>query len=149
MQRSIYLAKLIGPVTVAMGVGMLLNGPIFRILAEQFLSSYALIFLAGLLTLTAGVALVLAHNVWVADWRVIITILGWLGVIGGIGRIIAPNLVVRVGSAVISQGSWLLIFAGLVVLALGCVLSYFGYADTASPPARTAARRTTRKRRAT
>jgi hypothetical protein len=149
MQRSIYLAKLIGPVTVAMGVGMLLNAPIFRILAEQFLSSYALIFLAGLLTLTAGVALVLAHNVWVADWRVIITILGWLGVIGGIGRIIAPNLVVRVGSAVISQGSWLLIFAGLVVLALGCVLSYFGYADTSSPPARTGARRTTRKRRAT
>jgi hypothetical protein len=149
MQRSIYLAKLIGPVTVAMGVGMLLNGPVFRILAEQFLSSYALIFLAGLLTLTAGVALVLAHNVWVADWRVIITILGWLGVIGGIGRIIAPNLVVRVGDAAISQGSGLLIFAGLVVLALGCVLSYFGYAETSSPPAHTSARRTTRKRRAT
>jgi hypothetical protein len=149
MQRSIYLAKLIGPVTVAMGVGMLLNGPVFRILAEQFLSSYALIFLAGLLTLTAGIALVLAHNVWVADWRVIITILGWLGVIGGIGRIIAPNLVVRVGDAAISQGSGLLIFAGLVILTLGCVLSYFGYADTSSPPARTDARRTTRKRRAT
>jgi hypothetical protein len=148
MQRSIYLAKLIGPVSVTMGVGMLLNAPIFRILAEQFLSSYALIFLAGLLTLTAGIALVLAHNVWVGDWRLIITILGWLSVIGGMFRIVAPNLVVRIGGAVISHGEVFMV-AGFAVLALGGVLSYFGYADTSAPPARTGARRTTRKRRAT
>ena len=149
MQRSIYLAKLIGPVFVTIGVGVLFNAPIFRILAEQFLSSYALIFLAGLVTLTAGIALVLAHNVWTPDWRVIITILGWLSVIGGALRIIAPNLVVRVGSAVIVYGKGWQMFAGIAVLVLGGALSYFGYADTSSPPARTAARRTTRKRRAT
>jgi hypothetical protein len=149
MQRSIYLAKLIGPVFVAIGVGVLFNAPIFRILAEQFLSSYALIFLAGLITLTAGIALVLAHNVWTPDWRVIITILGWLSVIGGALRIVAPNLVVRIGSAVIIYGTAWQMFAGVLVLALGCVLSYFGFADTVSPPARTGARRTTRKRRAT
>lgn len=149
MQRSIYLAKLIGPVFVAIGVGVLFNAPIFRILAEQFLSSYALIFLAGLITLTAGIALVLAHNVWTPDWRVIITILGWLSVIGGALRIVAPNLVVRIGSAVIVYGTAWQMFAGVLVLALGCVLSYFGFADTVSPPARTGARRTTRKRRAT
>ena len=147
MQRSIYLAKLIGPVFVALGVGMLLNAPIFRILAEQFLSSYALIFLAGLLTLTAGIALVLAHNVWTPDWRVIITILGWLSVIGGMFRIVAPNLVVRIGGAVISHGEVFMV-AGFVMLVLGGVLSYFGYADTSSPPARTGARRAPRKRRA-
>jgi hypothetical protein len=147
MQRSIYLAKLIGPVSVAMGVGMLLNAPIFRILAEQFLSSYALIFLAGLLTLTAGIALVLAHNVWVGDWRLIITILGWLSVIGGTFRIVAPNLVVRIGDAVISHGEAFMV-AGFAVLVLGCVLSYFGYADTTSAP-RAPARRTPPKRRAT
>jgi hypothetical protein len=148
MQRSIYLAKLIGPVFVAMGVGMLLNAPIFRILAEQFLSSYALIFLAGLLTLTAGIALVLAHNVWIGDWRLIITLIGWLSVIGGMFRIIAPNLVVRIGGAAIGHGEVFMV-AGFVVLVLGGVLSYFGYADTSSSPARTSARRTTRNRRAT
>jgi hypothetical protein len=147
MQRSIYLAKLIGPVFLAMGVGMLLNAPIFRILAEQFLSSYALIFLAGLLTLTAGIALVLAHNVWVGDWRLIITLIGWLSVIGGMFRIVAPNLVVRIGGAVISHGEVFMV-AGFAVLVLGGVLSYFGYADTAtSSPARTGARRGQRKRK--
>lgn len=149
MQRSMYLAKLIGPVFAAIGIGMLLNSAVFRILAEQFLSSYALIFLAGLLTLTAGIALVLAHNVWTPDWRVIITIIGWLSVIGGALRIIAPNLVVRIGGTIIGHAGELFIVAGLAVLALGCVLSYFGFADMASPPARTSARRTTRKRKAT
>ena len=148
MQRSIYLAKLIGPVFAAIGIGMLLNAPIFHILAEQFLSSYALIFLAGLLTLTAGIALVLAHNVWEPDWRVIITIIGWLGVIGGVVRIVAPDWVVKIGGAVIGHGEAFMV-AGFTVLVLGGVLSYFGYADTTSSPARTGARRGQRKRRAT
>ncbi len=146
MQRSIYLAKLIGPVSVAVGVGMLLNSAIFRILAEQFLSSFALIYLAGLLTLTVGIALVLAHNVWVGDWRLIITLFGWLSVIGGTFRIVAPNLVVKVGDAVISQRGALFIFSGFAMLVLGCVLSYFGYADTATaPPARRTARKRSRR----
>ena len=145
MQRSIYLAKLIGPVAVTMGVGMLLNAPIFRILAEQFLSSYALIFLAGLLTLTAGIALVLAHNVWVGDWRLIITLIGWLSVIGGMFRIVAPNLVVRIGGAAIGHGEVFMV-AGFVVLVLGGVLSYFGYADTTSSRARAGAGGGQRKR---
>jgi hypothetical protein len=145
MQRSIYLAKLIGPVFVTMGVGMLLNAPIFRILAEQFLSSYALIFLAGLLTLSAGIALVLAHNVWVGDWRLIITLIGWLSVIGGMFRIVAPNLVVRIGGAAIGHGAVFMV-AGFAVLVLGGVLSYFGYADTTSSQARAGARGSQRKR---
>jgi hypothetical protein len=145
MQRSIYLAKLIGPVFAATGIGMLLNAGVFRILAEQFLSSYALIFLAGLLTLTAGIALVLAHNVWEPDWRVIITILGWLGVIGGVVRIVAPDWVVKIGGAVISHGEAFMV-AGFVVLVLGGVLSYFGYADTATlSPARGGRRKRSRR----
>ena len=88
MQRSIYLARLIGPIFVVIGVGMLLNAPAFLAIARQFLASYALIYLAGLITLTAGIALVLAHNVWIGNWRLIITVLGWLGVIGGVFRIV-------------------------------------------------------------
>ena len=80
---SRYLARLIGPVALAMGAYIVLNGAAFRIMVGQFLASYALIFLAGLITLTAGLAIVLVHNVWTRDWRVIITVFGWLAVIGG------------------------------------------------------------------
>jgi hypothetical protein len=145
MQRSIYLAKLIGPVLAAAGLGMLLNAAVFRTVAEQFLASYALIYLAGVLTLTAGIALVLAHNVWVGDWRVIITLFGWLGVIGGVFRTVWPQEVAAVGGAVMSHGE-AFTFAGFAVIVLGGVLSYYGYADTVpkSSGARSARKRSRR-----
>ena len=46
--------------------------------AKEFLKSRALIYLAGVLTLIPGLALVLVHNVWAVDWRVLITLFGWL-----------------------------------------------------------------------
>ena len=41
--------------------------------------------------MSAGLAVVLTHNVWVADWPVLITILGWLTAIAGAFRLLAPQ----------------------------------------------------------
>jgi hypothetical protein len=134
MQRSRYLAKLIGPVMIAIGLSVLLNSGAFRTLAEQFLHSYALIFLAGVLTLVAGLALVLAHNLWVGDWRVIITILGWLCVIGGVIRVVFPQQVEAIG-VLLFQYPATPIAAGTFMLVIGATLSYFGYVEGAASPA--------------
>ena len=146
MQRSRYLAKLIGPVMITIGLSVLLNGGAFRTLAEQFLHSYALIFLAGVLTLVAGLALVLAHNVWVSDWRVIITILGWLAVIGGVIRVVLPQQVEAIGVRMFDYPATPMA-AGTFMLLTGAVLSYFGYVDGAA--ARVAAANSAPRRRAT
>ena len=128
MQTSRFLARLIGPFLVAIGAGLLVNTDAFAAMAEEFLKSHALIFISGLLTLTAGLAIVNTHNIWAADWRVIITIFGWLGVIGGALRIVFPQLVAQIGTAMLAQrgavvGAW------IVVLLLGLWLSYLGYLD--------------------
>jgi hypothetical protein len=88
MQTSVFLARLIGPLFLAVGIGLITNAATYRKMAGEFLASTALVYLSGLLTMTAGLAIILNHNVWVADWRVLITILGWLGVIGGAVRIV-------------------------------------------------------------
>jgi len=98
--------------------------------------------MAGLLTLTAGLAIVNTHNVWTTDWRVIVTIFGWLGVIGGALRVMFPQLVERVGTAMIVQGG-LLVGAWIFVLLLGLWLSYLGYLDQ---PARAPANRKAKKK---
>ena len=52
-----------------------------------------LIYLSGVLSLLAGLAIVIAHNRWSGGWPVIITVLGWLMVIGGVIRIVVPQVV--------------------------------------------------------
>jgi hypothetical protein len=127
MNTSIFLAKLIGPVMVAVGIGVFANGQIYRGLADEFLRSRALIYLSGLILMTAGLAIVLNHNVWVANWPTIVTILGWLAVIGGAIRIVMPQGTERVGRHVLRKDMNLKI-AGAVWLALGALLCFFGYA---------------------
>jgi uncharacterized membrane protein len=126
MATSIFLAKLIGPILAVIGIGMLVNGKVYRALVEEFLRSHALIYLSGLLTMTAGLALVLSHNVWAADWRVIITILGWLGTIGGAARIALPQQVEAIGRNIVKQPMTLTV-GGIAVLALGALLCAVGY----------------------
>jgi uncharacterized membrane protein len=126
MGNSVFLARLIGPLMLTVGIGIFVNGAIYRMLADEFLRSRALIYLSGLLTMTAGLALILTHNVWRADWPVIITILGWLAAIGGAVRIIAPQGTERVGRQMLKYKHGLTI-AGAVWLAVGAVLCLFGY----------------------
>jgi hypothetical protein len=128
MQRSIYLARLIGPVLVVIGLGSLINAAIYRAMAGEMLNSIAFIYIAGVFALIAGLALVLAHNVWVAGWPLIITVLGWLGIVGGAFRILAPQQVAALGANIISHPLLPMISGGLVLL-FGAVLSYFGYEE--------------------
>ncbi|MBX9773511.1 MAG: hypothetical protein K2Y71_03770 [Xanthobacteraceae bacterium] len=126
MANSIFLAKLIGPLLLAVGIGIFVNGAVYRMLADEFLRSRALIYLSGVLTMTAGLAIVLTHNVWRADWPVIITILGWLALIGGAVRIIAPQGTERIGRRVLKHKHGLTI-GGIVWVAVGAILCVFGY----------------------
>ena len=126
MATSIFLAKLIGPVCLVIGIALLINGAAFRTLAGEFLNNPALMFLSGVITLPAGLAVVLTHNVWTADWRILITILGWLAVIGGLFRLLAPQRAVAVGRTMLANPSTLHISTG-VYLVIGALLSFFGY----------------------
>ena len=123
---SIFLAKLIGPIFLAVGIGLIANAAAYRKLANEFLASTALIYLSGLLTMTAGVAIVLTHNVWAADWRVLITVLGWLAAVGGALRIVMPQGTQEVGRKILKHPQGLTI-AAVIWLVIGAVLCLFGY----------------------
>jgi hypothetical protein len=85
-----------------------------------------LVYLFGFMDLAAGLAIVLTHNVWVASWRVLITLIGWLLLIRGAVRIVAPEIVMGYAAKVI-RNKQVIPAAGAVVGVLGLVLCYFGY----------------------
>lgn len=120
------IAGLIGPVMVAMGIGLLLNRATMPAMAEQLTQNHGLVFLAGLLSLVAGVAIVRAHNVWSGGWPVIVTIFGWLAIIGGLFRMWFPQLAEPIAHSFAANSTPLLI-AGIVMIALGAFLSMKAY----------------------
>jgi len=126
MGTSVYLAKLIGPVILAVAVGLFVNGKHYRAMAEEALRGTVLIYLTGLITLTAGLAIVLAHNVWAADWRILITLIGWLAVLSGLVRVIHPQTTQDVGRRMLASPQAMTV-AGAAWGILGLVLCFFGY----------------------
>lgn len=126
MDTSLFFAQLIGPIMIVIGAAFLINQVNMREMAADFLEHRGLIFLAGVLTLLAGLAIVLTHNVWVAGWPVVITILGWLSVIGGIFRILFPDSVKAIGETML-QKSGLMTVAGIGPALIGAWLCYVGY----------------------
>jgi len=126
MQTSIFIAKLLGPVFVLVGIAILSKPEAFRALLKEFIESRVMMYLAGFLGLVGGLALVLTHNVWSLDWRLIITLIGWASVVRAVVTIFQPQQIVSLGLKAIEHRR---IFFGAAVidLIIGLILSYFGY----------------------
>jgi hypothetical protein len=126
MQASIFLAKLLGPILLIAGIAMLVNRKGLDAIGQELLRSPLLLLLLGIIDLAIGLAIALTHNVWVADWRLIITLLGWLLMVRGAVRVLIPDQVKPLGAKFLKSPN--AVTGSLAVTtALGLVLSYFGY----------------------
>lgn len=126
MQTSIFLAKIIGPVFLVVGLIVLLNPSRIRTVVREFLQGEAFIFLSGIVTLPIGLALVNTHNVWSWDWRVAITVFGWLAVFAGIARLAFGAQIKHIGAAMIDNQTALMA-TGILIPLFGAWLSWIGY----------------------
>src|SRR5262245_45864480 len=99
--HSKLIARLMGPVLLIAGLGMALglwlSPDVYRSVMEGFMNNLAIIWLIGVLALLAGIAIVNVHNVWIGDWRVLITILGWLLILRGVTNLLFPGWVKSLG----------------------------------------------------
>jgi len=132
MTTSKYLARLIGPVlavaAIGMAIGLMQEGESYSSMIKEFIGSRALIFITGVLALVAGVAIVNAHNLWVQDWRVIVTVLGWLLVIRGVINLVFPAFAQTLGDRIVAShaGS---VAGAAVAFVLGAILCLMGYEE--------------------
>ncbi len=130
MKTSIFIARLMGPVLLAIGIGVALGlgmeGDGYMAMMKEFVASKPMIWVVGVLALVAGLAIVNTHNVWEPDWRVIITILGWLAIIRGLASIVFPTAVQTVGDHMLTSATGMIAGAAITV-ALGAVLTFMGY----------------------
>jgi len=126
MPASIFIAELLGPIFIVTGVASLFKVQMLRGILQEFIRSQALLYLAGFLGLLGGLALVLTHNVWVRDWRLIITLIGWLTIVRAVVTIFRPQEIVAIGSKLLEHQGYFF-GASVINLTIGLALSYFGY----------------------
>jgi uncharacterized protein YjeT (DUF2065 family) len=123
---SVVIARIIGPALLVLGLVMLVRPALFRRLGRQFVESEALLFLSGLLTLVAGLAIVATHNRWVPGWPLAVTLLGWLMVLAGTLRMAIPDRLRPLGRAMLEPPARLRL-PGAALALLGAYLARHGY----------------------
>ncbi len=126
MESSILLAKIFGTLFCVAAIGMLINQEFYRKLLTRFAEDPALTYFPGTLALAIGVLITHFHNLWVADWRIIITLLGWMALLKGVLLILFPELGAKV-TKFYTQSATPLIINAVISLILGLVLFAKGF----------------------
>ena len=91
MEISIYLARFWGSLFIILGLGSI--GVKFLGRVIKYTEDKTITIPTGYITFLLGLITVTLHNIWVADWRVAITILGWTTLVKGIEKIGFPDRV--------------------------------------------------------
>ncbi len=122
MEMSILVARVLAVTYIAAGIAAV-NGRIsFDKMVDEFEKSQALTFVAGFFTLVIGMLMVEYHNLWVKDWRVVITIVGWMSLFKGVMLIAFPQAMSAFKGMYKNTKVW-----GVVMIALGIIFGYFGF----------------------
>lgn len=93
MEVSIFLGRALGLYLLIISLSMLFNHRVFFSTFQQWIQEPSIITLTAFISIILGILMVLVHNVWVADWRIVITLLAWLTLIKGIVRLNFPHAV--------------------------------------------------------
>lgn len=93
MEVSLFLGRALGIYLLIVGLSMLFNRKVFFDAFQQWNEQPGTITLTAFLSIMIGILMVLVHNVWVLDWRIIITLLAWLTLIKGVVRLNFPHAV--------------------------------------------------------
>ena len=95
MEVSLFLGRALGIYLLIVSLSMLINHKVFFNTFQQWVEQPAVITLTAFISIMLGILMVLVHNVWVMDWRIVITLLAWLTLIKGVIRLNFPHAVPR------------------------------------------------------
>ena len=126
MDLSIFLSKVLGIYLIVMSVAFVTQEKRLKPLMLNMMHDSALVLVAGFMALIMGILLVVSHNMWVKDWRVIITIVGWTTLLKGMSIILFPDFLVNL-SIKWMQNKIAYYATFFFTFLIGALLIYFGY----------------------
>ncbi len=89
IEISIILARFLGGYFLIFGLLFVITKQLGRTI--EMTKNKSFVISTGYISLLLGLGTVVLHNVWVADWRIVITLLGWFTLIKGILKVGFPE----------------------------------------------------------
>ncbi len=126
MDASLFIAKLFG-FYLLIFVGAMLIRPIhMRKLIGNIIESPAVMAYGSMMAIVMGLILVLFHNVWVLDWRLLVTILCWWILFKGCLNLFYPQALAKISNCVLTDTKCYYILIAIDTI-LGLFLLYRGF----------------------
>jgi hypothetical protein len=125
MQTTTFLAQLWGPAILAVGLGVFLSRSYYTKIYRDLEKDVLAVLVFGMVAMTAGVAHILAHNVWGSFTEGLISFLGRALFVKGALFVIAPRLVDKMGNYWANKK--LVPLAGTLSFIVGAYLVWFAY----------------------
>jgi len=123
--NSKQIAALLGPTMVAMVVAE------FPLVQPHLYDAQIppVIYLSGVLMFVAGLAIVRAHNIWVRNWTVLVTLSGWFFLLLGLIRMFGAAQYRQVTA---STSSWVFILLEGCLLVVALFITFKAYSRSSS-----------------
>jgi vacuolar-type H+-ATPase subunit I/STV1 len=126
--RTVFLSRLIGLYCILIALCMMTRGQATVETVTALLQNPAMTLILGVITLAAGLAMVLVHNIWSGNaLAVVVTLVGWMALIKSLFFLFLPpetEAAVFLGRLHYQQLFYLYAATSLV---LGVYLTYGGF----------------------
>jgi hypothetical protein len=125
MSNSILIARIGALIYLSVGLGVFINASHFRKIVDDLVKSPGAAYISAIMALIMGCLMVNVYNVWVWNWTVLITILGWGAILKGMSGLIFPEQVLTLSNRFTKIKSFNAL--GGIAVILGLILGYFGF----------------------
>jgi hypothetical protein len=126
--RTIFLSRLIGLYCILVALSMITRRQATLESVTALLHNPSMIFIVGIITLAAGLAMALAHNIWSGGaLAVVVTLVGWITLIKSLFFLfLPPEVEARLFLQQLHYQEFFY-FYGAVSLVLGVYLTHGGF----------------------
>ncbi|HSX14050.1 MAG TPA: hypothetical protein VLE96_06510 [Chlamydiales bacterium] len=125
MFLSIIFAQIIGFYFVLVSIGTLIHQQRYRKVTQEFYGTHSLVAISENLSLLFGIIILVTHHVWVLNWPIFITIIGWILVIRGLMAVFFPVLFMKYSKFLMDKKGF--IFMAWLSLVVGIILLWIGF----------------------
>ena len=124
-ETGIFLAQIMGPTLVILGLGIVLNSKYYLSLYKDFKKEPLALMILAIALISLGIAILLKHFIWISLADSLVSIVGLALLFKGIFLAIAPKAFQKLSEAIVFKN--ILILGGVIWMLAGSYLTWLAY----------------------